>query len=321
MATEHTNENSRQGRENSGVYSALEEEIIRLRREGKWNREIATLLELPYSTICQTAAWLVQQGKLPDGRGCPGPDHQKAYTKATASALQADIIRLREAGKSNGAIATILELPYSNICQITARLVQQGKLPDGRGRARKDDRRRWAVIVRMIRRGATGQQIGQRLGLSRERVRQLLLAIEEDQGPVICPLLSTQDIATPLGVSVQAINRLRCQGHIRPAGERLFSFLYRPTVLDQIPKLLQAQEAAKAEAELTGPPSLAKMIVRVLEESSQPLRAKVIADRVLQAGYTTTSKNFANVIYKKLHRLKKQKPIVHLAGGYRLQRK
>ena len=68
----------------------------------------------------------------------------------------------------------------------------------------------------------------------------------------------------------------------------------------------------------TGQPSLAKMIVSVLEKSSRPMKGRELAERVLAAGYKTTSKNPAALMWAVLNRLPN---VENVPGqGYRLKR-
>jgi uncharacterized protein YhaN len=65
--------------------------------------------------------------------------------------------------------------------------------------------------------------------------------------------------------------------------------------------------------------SLHEVLTHVLSESSQPLTAQELADRVMESGYESKSKNFLNVIYGSLGKLPNVERVE--GKGYRLKKR
>lgn len=160
--------------------------------------------------------------------------------------LEENIFRLRKAGKKNHDIACLVGLSYGKVCTITAQLVRKGRLPDGRGRFTDVEVRskRRSVILRMRRAGATLAEIGRKLGVTRERARQLHDALEADRGPVPCEWLTIPRAAALLGASKSTLNQLRLQGAL-PVKRGAQGFLLSQRDLKKVRHLLKKRRSRK----------------------------------------------------------------------------
>lgn len=214
----------------------LDKKILRLRQVGKSNREIAQLVGLSHAQVCTIATRLIREGRLRDGRGRPpSPETLNAE-------LAQKILHFRRSGKSNREIADLLDFTYGKIGAITARFVRQGLLADGRRGPRSTalaNKKRRATIVRLTRQGATLQEIGQVLGVTRERVRQLRNAIEAKEGLINSERLTMPRIAALLNVGVHRIYVLRRQGVMPLVKRGQNSFLLLRRDLKKVKRLLE----------------------------------------------------------------------------------
>ncbi len=67
---------------------------------------------------------------------------------------------------------------------------------------------------------------------------------------------------------------------------------------------------------------LSALLLRLLDASDEPLRAKELADRARAAGYQTESKDFTNVVWVALGNLVKQEKVENIPNrGYQLKRR
>jgi predicted nucleic acid-binding Zn ribbon protein len=76
-----------------------------------------------------------------------------------------------------------------------------------------DINKRNELICNARRTGATMREIGEKMGISRERVRQILA---KNLGSTIYPLLSTQQLCDMSGISKKRLVTLQKQGLIQP---------------------------------------------------------------------------------------------------------
>lgn len=144
-------------------------------------------------------------------------------TQASVKFLERDeqIIRLRANGYSNKAIAEAIGLSMRHVSKRTSRLIKEGRTKPRRARVstwQDVNNERVQTIIAMKKQRATLEEIGNALGLTRERARQLINRIVAVHGPAVfetdSPLWTAKEVALKLGVSTKTITRLCTRGEV-----------------------------------------------------------------------------------------------------------
>ncbi len=91
-------------------------------------------------------------------------------------------------------------------------------------------------ILQMRQSGYTLQEIGDYTGVTRERVRQLLL---KHCGNIEMPLLKESGVAKETGCSIWRLKRLRKQGILKPRHRGKFFHYYDKSELEKVKLALQ----------------------------------------------------------------------------------
>lgn len=221
-----------------------EEQVIRLRGEGHSNQAIAEALELSVPSITQTVHKLIQEGRVtPQRRGPKLPSDEERQER------EEQIIRLREEGHSNEAIAEALGLSISATMSWVCVLLAEGLIARRQGSGFQRDDATWRdvsservqIIIRLKKQRATLEEIGTVLGVTRERARQLIKKIAAEHGEDVFnldePLWTIQEAAEELGVNAGVIISLCQQEEIS----------YRRRSLSQ-----DSMEALKRHPRITG---------------------------------------------------------------------
>ena len=91
-------------------------------------------------------------------------------------------------------------------------------------------------IVEMRRSGYTLQEIGDIVGVTRERVRQLL---DEHCGKIETPLLSERKVADEIGCSIWRLKKLRRQGILQPRHRGKYLYYYDRGELEEVKLAVQ----------------------------------------------------------------------------------
>ena len=90
-------------------------------------------------------------------------------------------------------------------------------------------------ITTMRRQGHTLQKIGDTLGLTRERVRQILVKSYGSTATASGELMTTRELAEATGYSLNYISALKCEGIIEPSGiGKKGTYLWEPDYVIQI---------------------------------------------------------------------------------------
>lgn len=158
------------------------QQIIQLYEKGLSQTKIAGELGLSIPTIYNTTRQLRGEGVLP-------PRSRSGYLSEEARREYGEkIIALRKLKCSAKAIASVLGISKSLVSRLTAPLIKAGRISHRHKGIKRvaawrdlgDDRTK--MIVGMVRRYATLQNIGDALGVSRERARQLVKKISAEHG-------------------------------------------------------------------------------------------------------------------------------------------
>ncbi|MDP2587813.1 MAG: helix-turn-helix domain-containing protein [bacterium] len=199
-----------------GERQSREQTIRRLRREGYYNEDIAETLGLSVSQISHTVSKLIQEGRVkPIRRG-------RRYLSEEKRAKRAEqIVKLRQVGYSNEDIAEVLGLSVSYTYSVIRKLVSEGKLAPPLGKEvkwRDLENESTQTIIKMVKHRSTLAEIGNRLGLTKERVRQLILLIRQAHGEEVFatdnPLWTSKEVADKLGVTAVRINQICDSGEV-----------------------------------------------------------------------------------------------------------
>lgn len=158
------------------------QQIILLYEKGLSQKKIAGELGLSIATINGTIGKLRGEGVLP-------PRSRGGYLSEEACReYEEKIIELRKLKYSDKKIASVLGISKILVSRLTIPLIKDGRISHRqkgikRAAAWRDlGNDRTKMIVGMVRRCATLQDIGNALGVSRERARQLIKKISEEHG-------------------------------------------------------------------------------------------------------------------------------------------
>lgn len=192
--------------------------VQQLRKTGRTLEQIADALKVSRSTVTRDVAALRAKRVFHRSQ----PYHAAAADERARVRL--GVLRLRQEGKRTAEIAETLKVSLQKVGMESSLLIQLGWLaPDRRGRPPAAEKlrpgnARYETVVGMLREGATLKQIGSKLGLTRERVRQLRDRIEAMYGPLAPELLSSSEAARYLGLGLMKFLTLVDKGLIERHG-------------------------------------------------------------------------------------------------------
>lgn len=199
----------------------LDARIITLRNEGKSLAQIARDLDRSYPTVAGHVSRLIKAGQLQSQqRNVPGRTRKRSHK------LDARIIELRNAGKTNAAIAAALGLAPTTVTAHVYRLITEGKLQRTKRASRNAARD--AQIMDMVRNRATLQEIADALGCTRENARQLIKRIRRTYGSAALDptdsRMTINEVAHMLNAPYATIYALCKSGAVqcKPTGRRRY---------------------------------------------------------------------------------------------------
>lgn len=191
--------------------------VLELRREGLSLSQIAARLRISRGYVAQFCSELIRAGLVT----------RKRFARASLSsderqAREAAVLQLRQDGLTYRDIAAKLDLSMATVQLVGLQLVAEGKVPKrlhGQQRHPRKTRsglsnwrdlqdERIQLVIRLRSQGAILQEIGDALGVTRERARQILLKLTKLHGEAIFrgPRYYTQaEVARSLGIDNRSV--------------------------------------------------------------------------------------------------------------------
>lgn len=227
----------RRGRRLTHDDAALRLEVItRLRNEGFSNIEISDGLRLSYGLVGQIAFRLLQEGKIAYLRRGPRPQRKNgdrpgrlcARFDEVRQAREERFITLRHEGRTNREIAAALELSVTTVAYMAKELIRKGKIEARSGNEHlvangvcnwlKLDDCTTRTIISLVKRRATLRQIGEAIGVTYERARQLIghIAAKHGEGVFVLsePIWTAVEAAKELKVTAAVVNVVCASGDV-----------------------------------------------------------------------------------------------------------
>ncbi len=204
-------------------HAAREAQILRLRKQGCSTEEVVEKTGFRRSYVAHVVTKLLRAGKIRRRRTGTGN-----LTARQHAAREAQIMRLRKQGRSNEEIVEETGFSPSYVSRVVAKLLQAGKIkrrsPALTPSTWRDlDDERVQTLIQMIKQRATLREIGDALGCSHERVRQVMCILREEYGEKIFapekPSWTTGEAAKLLGTYGSRVTALCRKGHV-PATRR-----------------------------------------------------------------------------------------------------
>ncbi len=155
-----------------------EEGIIRLRNKGLDNKAIAKKLGLTSGIVIVIASQLIREKRL--------VPHRQHFTKEQRQSYKKRVVLLRNLGLANGKIAALLGVSVRKVDLYAHELIKENLLDSRTSATWRDlESGRMQTIIKMVKKGKTLREIGEAIGVSRQRVEQLVSKTSEEFGEEI----------------------------------------------------------------------------------------------------------------------------------------